>query len=59
LYKADCSKHFWFEVEEIDFEKDILCVRVAFTALEIDPIDHTVIEGGEIIVVEDGFLSFK
>lgn len=58
-YFVDCNKEFRFKVEDIDFEKGVLCLRVAFTAVEVNPVYQTVIEGGEVIVVEDGFLSFK
>ncbi|MFC4872104.1 hypothetical protein [Negadavirga shengliensis] len=59
LHFVDCSQDFKFEVEEIDFEKRVLCVRMAFTALQSSYVDYSVIEGGDILVVEDVFLSFK
>lgn len=57
-FRPSCEHDFLFVIEEIDFEKKVLCLRFSFTAKEYHPVYHHLIEDGEVIVVEDGLISF-
>ncbi len=45
-------------IEEIDFEKKVLCLRFSFTAKEFYPVYHHLIEDEEVIVVKEDLISF-